>query len=216
MNSQPKNTTYISGNNTDVPFVYNIQGSDDIINVNTTNGPVDLYLMNINNSQLMLYPKLININDTGNNAGTYAIRLYPSGSDTISDTPSGQTFISLNRNGINALLSVANKDEWNCLDLGLKLPISPQQKTGTVLAFDTDRIYGTTSTPETGNITADLEAARIGVSAMLIHNNGSAPTFGAEFVMLSGSGTYTTGVLNYIYCQYIDATHILYTISQAA
>ena len=87
---------------------------------------------------------------------------------------------------------------------------------GTALTFLSDRQYGTTSSPETGNITADITGAVNGVSNLIIHNNGSAPTFDTKFKLLSGSGSYVNGQINYIYCRYIDATHILYSINQAS
>lgn len=96
----------------------------------------------------------------------------------------------------------------------LKLNIEATQSTGTVLVFDLDQVYGTTATPETGNITVNLTDAKLGVTNIVIHNNGVAPTFSAPFQILSGSGTYVTGVLNYIYCTYLDDTHIIYAINQ--
>ena len=80
--------------------------------------------------------------------------------------------------------------------------------------FSTDRVYGTLATPETGNITADVTDAKLGVTNIIIHNSGTAPTFGSQFKKLSGSGNYVTGVVNYIYCMYISATEIIYSINQ--
>lgn len=88
------------------------------------------------------------------------------------------------------------------------------QNTGTALVFTGDAVYGTTASPETGNITASIVGAVLGASVLVIHNNSAAPTFDSKFKKLSGSGTYVINVLNYIYCQYIDPTHILYSISQ--
>lgn len=88
------------------------------------------------------------------------------------------------------------------------------QRTGTALSFDNTAVYGTTGTPETGNITGVLTAALFGSTVLVIHDNGSAPTFDGKFHQLSTSGSYVTGVINYIYCLFIDATHILYTICQ--
>jgi hypothetical protein len=90
---------------------------------------------------------------------------------------------------------------------------SPEQE-GTVLVYTNDAVYGSTGTPETGNITVVLTSAKKGVSVLLLHNSGSAPTFGSAFKKSSNSGDYATGQLNYIDTQYIDDTHIRYSISQ--
>ena len=100
--------------------------------------------------------------------------------------------------------------------LDLKLSIESPSTTGTLLSFTTDKVYGTLATPETGNITADVTNAKLGVTNIIIHNSGTAPTFGSQFKKLSGSGNYVTGVVNYIYCTFISATEIIYSINQRA
>lgn len=96
------------------------------------------------------------------------------------------------------------------------LPIKANSSTGTLISFTTDKVYGTLATPETGNITADVANAKLGVTNIIIHNSGTAPTFGSQFKKLSGSGNYVTGVVNYIYCTFISATEIIYSINQRA
>jgi hypothetical protein len=86
--------------------------------------------------------------------------------------------------------------------------------TGTALTFAMDRVYGSIASPETGNITANVTGAKIGVTNIVIHNHSSAPTFDSKFKKLSGSGSYTTGAVNYIFCTYINATEIVYSINQ--
>ena len=98
--------------------------------------------------------------------------------------------------------------------LNLKLSVESQSTTGTAISFTIDKVYGTLTTPETGNITADVTNAKLGVTNIIIHNSGTAPTFGSEFKKLSGSGNYVTGVVNYIYCTYISTTEIIYSINQ--
>ena len=100
--------------------------------------------------------------------------------------------------------------------LDTKLSTEVPSTTGTVISFSTDKVYGTLNTPETGNITADVTNAKLGVTNIIIHNSGTAPTFESQFKKLSGSGNYTTGVVNYIYCTYISATEIIYSINQRA
>lgn len=94
------------------------------------------------------------------------------------------------------------------------LPTQAGSTTGTVVTFVTDRVYGTIASPETGNITADVTGAQIGVTNIIIHNSGTAPTFGSEFKKLSGSGNYITSQVNYIYCTFINSTEIIYSINQ--
>ena len=118
-----------------------------------------------------------------------------------------------NQSGTLALLSDLTDTQTA---LNLKLPIESPSTTGTVISFTTDKVYGTLTTPETRNITADVTNAKLGVTNIIIHNSGTAPTFGSQFKKLSGSGNYVTGVVNYIYCTYISATEIIYSINQRA
>lgn len=94
------------------------------------------------------------------------------------------------------------------------LPTQAGSTTGTVVTFETDRVYGTIASPETGNITANVTGAQIGVTNIIIHNSGTAPTFGSQFKRLSGSGNYVTSQVNYIYCTFINSTEIIYSINQ--
>jgi hypothetical protein len=96
----------------------------------------------------------------------------------------------------------------------IPLPTTAGTATGAILSFITDRVYGTIASPITGNITADVTGAQLGVTNIIIHNSGTAPTFGSEFKKLSGSGNYIVGVVNYIYCSFITSTEIIYSINQ--
>jgi len=95
-----------------------------------------------------------------------------------------------------------------------KLPIETPATTGVALTFETDRVYGSIGTPETGNITASTTGAKLGVTNIIIHNSGTTPTFDSKFKKLSGSGSYVISVVNYIYCTYITSTEIIYSINQ--
>lgn len=86
--------------------------------------------------------------------------------------------------------------------------------TGVNLSFTEDKVYGSIATAETGNITGNVTNAKLGVTVLVIHNHSSEPTFDSKFKKLSGSGNYITGAINYIYCQYINATEIVYSIQQ--
>ena len=116
-----------------------------------------------------------------------------------------------NQSGTLALLSDLTDTQTA---LNLKLPIESPSTTGTVISFTVDKVYGTLTTPETGNITADVTNAKLGVTNIIIHNSGTAPTFDSKFKKLSGSGNYVTGVVNYIYCTFITSTEIIYSINQ--
>jgi hypothetical protein len=114
-----------------------------------------------------------------------------------------------NTSDLNKPISTATQTALN-----LKLSTEAPSTTGTVISFSTDKVYGTLTTPETGNITADVTNAKLGVTNIVIHNSGTAPTFGSGFKKLSGSGNYVTGVVNYIYCTFISNTEIIYSINQ--
>lgn len=96
----------------------------------------------------------------------------------------------------------------------LKLPIEVPSTTGVALTFETDRVYGSIGTPETGNITYSSTNAKLGVTNIIIHNHTSAPTFGTNMKKLSGSGSYVTSAINYIYVTYINSTEVIYAINQ--
>ena len=130
-----------------------------------------------------------------------------------SQVPHDKTLVGLgnvdNTSDLNKPISTATQTA-----LDTKLSIESQSTTGTAISFSTDKVYGTLNTPETGNITADVTNANLGVTNIIIHNSGTVPTFGSEFKKLSGSGNYVVGVVNYIYCTFITATEIIYSINQ--
>lgn len=97
--------------------------------------------------------------------------------------------------------------------LALTSDISPAStaSTGTDIKFDIPRTYGVT-TPETGNITLDSTGAKSGMVQLIRHNHSSEPTFGSEFKVIGGG--YQTGVINYIYCEYVKSDEILVSICQ--
>ena len=112
-------------------------------------------------------------------------------------------------NYLDATSSIQNQ-------LDSKLSIETSTTTGVNLSFTQDRVYGSLATPETGNITANVTGAKLGVTNIIIHNSGTAPTFGTQFKKLSGSGNYVTSVVNYIYVTYISSTEVIYSINQRA
>lgn len=96
--------------------------------------------------------------------------------------------------------------------LDAKLTAAAAGTTGTAIAFVVPQIYGSDGSPETGNITINTSGLVVGMTQLVVHNNGTQPTFGSECKIISG--TYATGDLNYIYLQAISSTVVLVTISQ--
>jgi len=84
--------------------------------------------------------------------------------------------------------------------------------TGTVIAFTSSLVYNSPSSPATGNITDDLTGAQIGIIQKIYHNNSSAPTFPAGWVILGG-GVYLTSTLNIIYAEWVSGTRVEYWIT---
>lgn len=79
--------------------------------------------------------------------------------------------------------------------------------------FSNTQIYGTATSPLTGNITGNLLGAQLGVVQKIYHNDGVAPTFPVGWVQL-GTTTYTTSTLNIIYAEWAGGTRVEYWIVQ--
>jgi hypothetical protein len=71
--------------------------------------------------------------------------------------------------------------------------ISPAVRTGTSILLDSPSVYGTPTSPETGNITLATGPNNPGVSSILVHSSFTTPTFASEFeqyyLSYQGSGT---------------------------
>jgi len=85
--------------------------------------------------------------------------------------------------------------------------------TTTEVIFSSPLIWDDDYTPKSGNITADLTDARLGIVQKIYHEDGSAPSFPAGWVLL-GSGTYDTAALNIIYAEWVGGTRVEYWIVQ--
>ena len=88
-------------------------------------------------------------------------------------------------------------------------------KTGVVISFTENEIYNTSGAVGTGNITNNLTGAQLGIVQKLYHQEGSAPSVPAGWVLM-GSGTYSTTVLNVIYAEWCGGTRVEYWIVQPA
>ena len=87
--------------------------------------------------------------------------------------------------------------------------------TGGEISFTEKEIYNTSAAAGTGNITNDLTGAQLGIVQKIYHQEGSAPSFPAGWVLL-GSGTYSTTALNVIYAEWCGGTRVEYWIVQPA
>tara|TARA_R100001463_G_scaffold82274_2_gene136876 strand:- start:103 stop:513 length:411 start_codon:yes stop_codon:yes gene_type:complete len=88
-------------------------------------------------------------------------------------------------------------------------------KTGVAISFTESEIYNTSAATGTGNITNDLTNAQLGIVQKLYHQEGSAPSVPAGWVLM-GSGTYSTSALNVIYAEWCGGTRVEYWIVQPA
>lgn len=124
---------------------------------------------------------------------------------TGSQLPSGSGVQGVTGTGVD------NTDPTNPV-IALANGLAAVDTTGTAISFAVPQIYGTDGAPETGNITIVTTGLVKGMCQLLIHNNGSEPTYGAEIKIISGA--YATGELNYIMLLAVSSTLILVTISQ--
>jgi hypothetical protein len=94
------------------------------------------------------------------------------------------------------------------------------QGSGTLLSFSSNKIYGTPSLPESGNITFDTNGAVLGTKVKLLHKSiGTIPTLPLSAKILSNSGLYdsdNTGNINIIDFDYINDNNIQYKITQSS
>jgi hypothetical protein len=98
-----RNTRTVTGPSTEV-----IRDTDDILNIDTTLGPVNLTLQNIKGSGMMLNPRCIFINDIGNQVSVNPITIFSSGGDLVNNGAS----VVITSNGANAKCTIANQTEW--------------------------------------------------------------------------------------------------------
>lgn len=85
--------------------------------------------------------------------------------------------------------------------------------TGAVVDFTQSKIFNTDSSPETNNLTDNLTGAKLGVVQKVYHNNGTAPTVPAGWVLM-GEGEYVTSALNAIFVEWTGGTRVEYWITQ--
>lgn len=139
--------------------------------------------------------------------GTAGRIVISAGSIDIAASYAGQNTITI--------VGTINTGTWqgNTIDAAY-LDILPAVSAGTVVTFAKDTDFGTEASPETGNVSYSTSGAKVGVISRVIHNHTIAPTFAANMTKLSNSGDYVVGVINYIYCEYRNATKVIYSITQ--
>jgi len=84
--------------------------------------------------------------------------------------------------------------------------------TGSDISFTTPQVYNSPSSPSTSNLTNTLTGARIGVIQKIYHNNATAPTVPAGWILIGGS--YATSELNIIYAEFVSGSRVEYWITQ--
>jgi hypothetical protein len=93
--------------------------------------------------------------------------------------------------------------------------IEDDQKSGTAVSFSENSIYGTPAAPIAGAISLDVTNPLKGATALMLHQDALAPSFGPEFIELGDSMAYDTGKINYIHFKFITALHVIYSIKPA-
>lgn len=214
---KPLNITYVTFPENYVEqdvFEYIIQDTDNIINVNTTFGPVRLVLPNIQNSGIIANPRTLLINDFSGTAETNNITIVASGGDTLNDND----LVTLNREHVSCQCFIGGYTKWIGLDLTERLPIKVltnfEPADPYVLVFSTDQQIGGYNTPiNWDDIDFASEGNLEGCTILLIHQASAEPSF-AGLTVVNLSGTYTADVINFIHIQYIGQNNVIVTISQ--
>lgn len=116
----------------------------------------------------------------------------------------GRLIFSSNHNKIVYGTSAGNKT------------VKPEQshiRTGTIIKFDGDSIYGSLSSPELGIIINEsLDGAIIGSVALLFSKATTVPFFPSQFQIRTGK--YVPNQVNLIYMHKADENLVVVTISQ--
>jgi hypothetical protein len=105
----PINVTYVAPSVDETfPYQYIVKDTDNIINIDTTNGEVHVILRNIRNSGMLQFQSLLAINDGGGNASNNNISIYPSEGDRIND----DGIFVINENDANCIVQISNINQW--------------------------------------------------------------------------------------------------------
>jgi hypothetical protein len=98
-----KNTKLLTG-----PLTYVARDNDAILNVDTSNGPVTIILVNIKSSGFMLSRKSYYINDVGANASVNNIRIEATGGDEINTN----SYVVIDKDRGSGSIHINSQTEW--------------------------------------------------------------------------------------------------------
>jgi hypothetical protein len=185
----PINVTYVAPTIDDsFPYQYIVKDTDNIINIDTTNGEVHVILRNILNSGVLQFQPLLSINDGGNNASVNNIYIYPSEGDIIND---GTEFI-LNTDGANSIVQISNINQW--------VVLSTQTSGGGGGGLTMDGFVGITSTlnkiVDSGGTASPLQISTTSVTNYGAGDLNTNTAFGDDTLVNNLIGERNTGFGN--------------------
>jgi hypothetical protein len=121
------------------------------------------------------------------------------------DAYEAATDAAINSKADDAATTAALEDKQN---------IAAAALTGTVIKFDQTAVYGTPSSPLTGNLTADLTGAKPGVRVCVVHKHTSEPTYGIQLKKKASSPAYTNSVNNYYEMTFMGGAIVMFNIEK--
>ncbi len=202
----PINVTYVAPSVEETfPYYYIVKDTDNIINIDTTNGEVYVILRSIQNSGMLQYQPLLSVNDGGNNASVSSITIYPSEGDVINDDAQ----FTINTDGGNCILQISNINQWIVTSTqtsgggGGNLQLEGGANISNILTKIAD-INGNISPLQisTDSVTnnggsGDVESTAFGNGSLINATLGEFNTsFGTESMNQKTSGDYNTSVGN--------------------
>lgn len=105
---------------------------------------------------------------------------------------------------------ITNSD-WNIAEYITNTIVSTLSTTDVL--FDRIRVYDTSTAAATGNVTANLTGAKLGIIQKIYHEDSSTPTFPSGWVLI-GEGLYMSNQLNIIYAEWCGDNRVEYWITQ--
>lgn len=160
-----------------------------------------------NNSTFRLYANYIKSENTAND---FTFGKIGSGAGLLGDV---RAFYS----NADANIKNASVDPFTAVTLGSSYFVSNEvlQTTGVAINFIQQKIYNTSTSPATGNITFSQLGAKLGVVQKIYHNSGTAPTFsGVSGIQIVSQGLYAEGQLNIIFAEWVADNRVEYWIVQ--
>jgi hypothetical protein len=196
----PINVTYVAPSVDETfPFIYIVKDTDNIINIDTTNGEVFVILRNIQNSGVLQFQPLLSINDGGNNASVNNIYIFPSLGDLINDAGD---FI-LNTDGANSIFQISNINQW--------VVLSTQTSGGGGGGLTMDGFVGITSflnkIVDSGGTASPLQISTTSVTSYGGGDMNTNTAFGDDSLVDNGIGENNTGFGNAVLFKNIEGNY---------